>query len=179
MLDHLLSGFGISGHRSEAMALTQLNLRTGSDIRPDYEQMVDEDIMRGQINGETLRAFLPKTLLNLLPTNQRTDEEITISLKDKLGIPTLRKNLVKHFYDLGKQGKAHAVQSWKTVGLPEKRTEIGLALQKVLFYADNLVEDKTYDSTKGVFSIGKTACSLEIFETQTQKQIGQYVAEWI
>jgi hypothetical protein len=178
MLDHLLSGFGISGHRSEAMALTQLNMRTGSDIRPDYEQMVDEDIMRGQVNGETLRAFLPETLLNLLPNNQRTDQEIIIGLKEKLGIPTLRENLVKHFYDLGKQGKAHAVQSWKKVGLPEKQSKIGLALQKVLFYGDNTVEEKAYDSVKGVFSLDKTACRLEVMETHSQKRMGQYVAEF-
>ncbi|RKZ86768.1 MAG: hypothetical protein DRR19_14490 [Candidatus Parabeggiatoa sp. nov. 1] len=178
MLDHLLSGFGISGHRSEAMALTQLHLRTGSDIRPDYEQMVDEDIIRGQVNGETLRAFLPETLLNLLPTNQLTDQEIIIGLKDKLGSPTLRENLVQHFYDLGQQGKAHAVQSWKKIGLPEKRTDIGLALQKVLCYGENAVEEKTDGSAKGVFSISKTACRLEILETQTQKQIGHYIAEF-
>jgi len=39
ILDHFLSGFGVSGHRSEAMALIQLSKRTGSDPRPDYEQL--------------------------------------------------------------------------------------------------------------------------------------------
>jgi len=31
ILDHFLSGFGVSGHRSEAMTLIQLSKRTGSD----------------------------------------------------------------------------------------------------------------------------------------------------
>jgi hypothetical protein len=50
ILDHFLSGFGVSGHRSEAMALIQLSRRTGSDPRPDYEQLVREDILNGRVN---------------------------------------------------------------------------------------------------------------------------------
>lgn len=45
ILDHLLSGFGISGHRREAMALIQLAKRTGSDPGPEFEQLVREDIL--------------------------------------------------------------------------------------------------------------------------------------
>ena len=52
ILDHFLSGFGVSGHRSEAMALIQLSNRTGSSPAPDYEQMVREDILNGRVNGE-------------------------------------------------------------------------------------------------------------------------------
>ena len=47
ILDHFLSGFGISGHISEAMALIQLSKRTKSSPRADYEQMVKEDIING------------------------------------------------------------------------------------------------------------------------------------
>jgi len=54
ILDHFLSGFGVSGHRSEAMALIQLSKRTGSD----YEQLVTEDILNGRVNGEVLQSLL-------------------------------------------------------------------------------------------------------------------------
>lgn len=67
ILDHFLSGFGVSGHRSEAMALMQLSKRTGFDPRPDYKQMVNEDIMNGRVNGESLVTFLPEELRSLLP----------------------------------------------------------------------------------------------------------------
>ena len=51
ILDHFLSGFGVSGHRSEAMALIQLSKRTGSDPGSDYEQLGREDILNGIVNG--------------------------------------------------------------------------------------------------------------------------------
>ncbi|HEC83675.1 MAG: hypothetical protein DRR08_00815 [Candidatus Parabeggiatoa sp. nov. 2] len=178
MLDHLLSGFGISGHRSEAMALTQLSLRTGADIRPDYEQMVDEDIILGQVNGETLAEFLPPNLLNRLPETPQTDKQIITRLTEQLGINPLKECLVKRFYDLGEQGKTHALSSWKKTGLPEKRTEMGLALQKVLYSGDNAVEEKTCESAKGIFSIANTVCRLEIMETHHHKPIAQYLAQF-
>ncbi|WP_410352766.1 hypothetical protein [Thiohalophilus sp.] len=63
ILDHFLSGFGVSGHRSEAMALRQLYRRTGSDPRPDYRQLVKEDLFYGMVNGEKLKTFLPGVCL--------------------------------------------------------------------------------------------------------------------
>ncbi|HEB97490.1 MAG TPA: hypothetical protein ENI96_13790, partial [Sedimenticola thiotaurini] len=36
ILDHLLSGFGFSGHRNEAMAVVQLASRTGADIEISF-----------------------------------------------------------------------------------------------------------------------------------------------
>ena len=67
IVDHYLCGFRLSGHRDEAMALMQMLGRTGTDITPDYAQMVDEDILAGQLNGESLESFLPEDLLALLP----------------------------------------------------------------------------------------------------------------
>ena len=40
MLDHLCYGFGLSGHRNEAMAPAQLGSRTSTDIKSDLGQMV-------------------------------------------------------------------------------------------------------------------------------------------
>ena len=59
ILDHYLCGLPLSGHRNEAIALTQLGSRTDTDIGMDFQQMIDEDILSGQVNGETLDSFLP------------------------------------------------------------------------------------------------------------------------
>lgn len=102
ILDHYLSGFGISGHRSEAMALIQLSKRTGASPTPDYKQIIDEDILHGRINGETMRSFLPNDLADLLPLKKNmSDREIITFLKNKTGKARLNEILVRHFYCIG------------------------------------------------------------------------------
>jgi hypothetical protein len=48
ILDHALCGLPSSGRRAEAIALLQLAARTGADPRPDFAQMVDEDLLQGR-----------------------------------------------------------------------------------------------------------------------------------
>ncbi len=57
-LDHLVSGFASSGHRAEVMALAELARRTGCDPTPDYRQMIQEDLLNGQVVGERAAAFI-------------------------------------------------------------------------------------------------------------------------
>ncbi|HFC92454.1 MAG TPA: hypothetical protein ENJ51_06545 [Leucothrix mucor] len=142
ILDHFLSGFWISGHRSEAMALIQLAKRTNSDPRSDYKQMVIEDTLNGRVNGEDFIDFLPEQLKSLLPANHEMDNKGIITfLKRQLGERKLCDQLVNHFFILGKKGEAHAIESWKSLGLnPKKQTEIGLALQSMLTVVDKKVE---------------------------------------
>ena len=155
ILDHFLSGFGVSGHRSEAMALIQLSKRTGSDPGSDYEQLVREDILNGIVNGETLMDFLPANLLALLPENTAmTDKETMAYLRGQLGESRLIKSLVDNFFNIGKKGEAHADDSWKTLGLDtKKRTDIGLALQSLLGAIDKTVEEIGVEELHGMISI--------------------------
>lgn len=156
ILDHFLSGFGISGHRSEAMALIQLSKRTKSDPGPDYEQMVKEDIINGIVNGESLTTFLPERLLDLLPPDTKiANEEIMPFLKQKIGESKLCDILVEHFFTLGKTGEQHAIDSWKALGLnPEKQTGTGLALQKLLEVIDSKAEEAGIEKLEGSICIG-------------------------
>ena len=85
ILDHLLSGFGVSGHRSEAMALAQLALRTASDIRSDFEQMVKEDLMKGRVNGENIREFIGPDLVSQVPAEVTEGRDVMGSLVARLG----------------------------------------------------------------------------------------------
>jgi hypothetical protein len=138
ILDHFLSGFGVSGHRSEAMALIQLSKRTGSDPGSDYEQLVREDILNGLVNGEALMDFLPVDLHAVLPENTTmTDKETMAYLREKTGEERLIKSLVDNYFELGKKGEKHAEESWKTLGLDtNNRTNVGLALQSLLGVVD-------------------------------------------
>jgi hypothetical protein len=155
ILDHFLSGFGVSGHRSEAMALIQLSKRTGSSPESDYEQLVREDILNGRVNGESLRDFLPAELCDMIPENsQMTDKETIDSLKEKLGEKRLIKYLIDNFYRLGRVGESHAAESWKRLGLnPEKRAAIGLALQALLEVVDQRVEALGVEKLRGYIRI--------------------------
>jgi len=155
ILDHFLSGFGVSGHRCEAMALIQLSKRTHSDPEPDYEQMVREDIINGRVNGEPLITFLPEELKTLLPlTTDMSNKEIISLLKLKVSEKTLCDIFIEHFYTLGKAGEEHATASWLSLGLdPKKQTEIGLALQNLLDVIDLKVEETGTEELKGFIVI--------------------------
>jgi hypothetical protein len=164
ILDHFLSGFGISGHRSEAMALIQLYKRTGSDPKPDYEQMVKEDLMNGIVHGEELISFISDDLRSLLDQNiKMSNKEIIAFLRDRLGETRLIESLVDNFFTLGKIGETHAIESWNKLSLDsDKRTEIGLALQKLLNKVDRIVEESGVELVKADISINNKNCVISL-----------------
>ncbi|MCW9046581.1 MAG: hypothetical protein OQK46_00770 [Gammaproteobacteria bacterium] len=166
ILDHFLSGFGVSGHRSEAMALIQLSKRTGSDPGSDYEQLVREDILNGMVNGEALMDFLPADLHAVLADNTNmTDKETMVYLREVIGEERLVKSLVDNFFELGKKGEKHANDTWKILGLDtDKRTEIGLALQTLLGVVDQTVEELDVDELHGIISIENRYVTFNISE---------------
>ena len=155
ILDHFLSGFGVSGHRSEAMALVQLSKRTGSDPSSDYQQLVREDILQGRVNGEALIDFLPEQLAAMIPEDAAmTDREVVAYLRESLGEKRLVKLLVDRFYQLGRAGENHADENWKLLGLDtNKRTDIGRALQALLEVIDLAVEQLEIEELHGILNI--------------------------
>jgi len=176
ILDHFLSGFGVSGHRSEAMALIQLSNRTGSSPAADYEQMVKEDILNGRVNGEKLTDFLPAELCVLHPRlSDMTDKAYMLYLKDKLGEKPIIKSLVDNFFKLGKAGEAHADESWKRLQLDtSKRTEIGVALQTLLQVIDQTVEKLGTDKLHGSIVISNREVTFTMPEADAIDSIQGY-----
>jgi len=176
ILDHFLSGYGVSGHRSEAMALIQLSRRTGLSPEPDYKQIVEEDLLNGQVNGESMRSFLPSGLIALLPDNENMkDKEIMAFLKNKLGVVALTDTLVDHFFALGKAGEEHAENNWMKLGLEHhEQKEIGDALQKLLVEIDGKAEEMNIEVTKGNITIDRENVSFDDLKDSNVKHIGAY-----
>jgi len=163
MLDHYISGFPLSGHRNEAMALIQLASRTGSDPRPDYTQMVDEDLMQGSASGEQLRSFLPPDFLKCLPDDLMSGKQVISVLIDKLGRSVLRAALIDHFFELGERGIPLAQASWRRHGLDyQLRKQFGQCLQKLLTRADNIVQERDCSCANGEFLLNNQFCQLHI-----------------
>ncbi|MDH5657272.1 MAG: hypothetical protein OEZ34_15275 [Spirochaetia bacterium] len=162
ILDHFVSGFGVTDHRSEAMALIQLYLRTGSDPRPDYEQMVKEDIIKGIVDGDMLSYFLPDNLLEILPAQitQKPDSQIIQFLIEQVGEAELFNQLMGQLYRLGNMGKKHARVSWKKCKLDyHKRKEIGLMIQDSLAIIDIEAESGGIDLLHAAIHISNSQCS--------------------
>ena len=165
ILDHFISGFGPSGHRNEAKALTQLHQRTESHIRPDLEQMIDEDILHGTVIGESLQSFLPQDLLEYLSGNDASDKEKMATLIAELGRDRVRASLLNRFYELGEQGITDARKSWKNHGLDySARTATGLCLQALLTEVDKYVSSQKVDRARGEFVVGNIYCAMRLSE---------------
>ena len=163
VLDHFLSGFAVSGHRAEAMATVQLSERTASAVQRDFLQLVDEDLLYGQVNGEPLASFLPADLLHRSPAAAAGDPRAMMhSLQQQLGRDALRARLVQRLFELGGRGKPHARRSWRALGLDYgRRGRIGRALQHVLQQADLDVERAGSAELRARFLVGNCACALE------------------
>lgn len=164
ILDHFLSGFGVSGHRSEAMALIQLSKRTGSDPGSDYEQLVREDVLNGRVNGEALIDFLPADLSALVPdSSAMTGKQVMACLREKIGENHLIDLLVNHFFSLGHVGESHAEDSWRVLGLDaNKRTQFGLAMQSLLRVIDQSVEESGVEELHGVININNQQVCFDV-----------------
>lgn len=162
ILDHHLCGLPMSGHRNEAIALNLLFERTGSSPVPDYTQMVEEDILRGEVNGEAMTSFLPETLLADIPEEYRKNGVTIIQyLSEKLGKDALIRTLVDHFRTLGKEGYQTAKESWNTTGLDfQRRKTIGLCIQKLLEESSPFLKENTPEVLHADIRLSNEQCGL-------------------
>ena len=162
ILDHYICGFGFSGHRNEAMAVTQLGLRTGSEIRSSYDLMVD-DILRGDVEGESLDSFLSEELAKLLPSVELTPRERMQALLMKFGMENTRISLLAHFYEIGLSGIPLAMTSWQRNGLEYSRhTTIGFCLQELLERAEYELGKLNVDTAHAKFLVTNVYCELRL-----------------
>ena len=162
ILDHHLCGLKLSGHRNEAIALKLLGMRTDSSPIPDYTQMTEEDILRGNVNGEPMKTFLPEHLVQQVPASLRDDDKQMIQyLKETLGESELKKHIIDRFVELGQSGLEAAQQEWLKTGLSfSDRKSIGLCIQKLLEGFDEKINQKDIESVHARFEISEEKCML-------------------
>jgi len=161
MLDHFVSGFGLSGPRNEAKATLQLGLRTGAEIASSFAQLAEDIIVSG-INGEALAQFVPPTLRALLPV-AAIDRERIAALIRRLGRTTVKDALIEQLWACGNQGRAEVVTSWQAYGLDyARRSAIGLCLQQLLECAERHVNELSLTTVQGQFFIGNAACAVTL-----------------
>ncbi|MFN2338012.1 MAG: hypothetical protein ABR544_03465 [Gammaproteobacteria bacterium] len=161
ILDHHLCGFGIGGHRNEAMPLLQLASRTGADPRVDFRQIVDEDLMQGHCNGEPLLAFLPDDLVALVPAQARDGKSVIGFLRNALGEDALRERLVEHFVAIGESVQQRVKARWRYMGLEyQRRASMGLALQQLLVRVDEYAHEEDWEQAHGRFLVGNEVCAV-------------------
>lgn len=162
MLDHFVSGYGLSGHRNEAKATLQLGLRTGAEIASSYAQLAD-DIIASGINGESLAQFLPPALYALLPTEAATNRERIAALVQRLGRAVVEDALIEQLWACGNLGRTEAMISWQGYGLDyARRNAIGRCLQQLLECAERHVNELSLTTVQGQFIIGNTACAVTL-----------------
>ncbi len=160
MLDHYISGFPLSGHRNEAAAITQLGLRTGTDIYPDIRQMIDEDVLYGHIIGESLESFLPTALSNHLPIDGNSRQKMA-ELVSKLGKTIVIEQLAAHFAALGKAAIPAAELAWRSQGLDIRhRAVLGQYLQRLLERAEHTIEKNAIAHAYATFQISNCQCTM-------------------
>lgn len=169
ILDHLLCGFGFSGHRNEAMAVIQLASRTGADTRTSFQPMVEE-VMRGLILGESIETFLPDTLRQHLPDGPLSDKERMSHLSRRLGKQRLRSQLLDHFQMTGEEGIGQAKAHWHRAGLDYNRSAaIGLCLQELLVQADTMALTRQWQHARACFLVDNGECKLNIEFPETHE----------
>lgn len=169
ILDHHLCGLGIGGHRNEAIALVQLGERTGADPRVDFAQIVEEDLLRGHVNKETMLSFLPEDLRRRVPAGVTEGKAIADWLIGRLGRQGLKDRLVEHFVEVGTRAAPAARAHFERLGLEyARRPEMGLALQKVFAEADRQVQAEGRPVAFAHFEIQSQTCALRMHALQTK-----------
>ncbi|MFP4061871.1 MAG: hypothetical protein ACLFS2_03655 [Halochromatium sp.] len=163
ILDHHLCGVGIGGHRNEAIALHQLEIRTGSDPLPDIRQIINEDLLQGCVERDTMRSFLPSSLLSMVPHGVRADYDIIKSLRNRLTHEQLLHELELHFIRIGQTNSRAAKKSFEESCLfYEKRTSLGIAIQDLLIAFDQYLASHSVDYAHGAFYLTNDHCTLRV-----------------
>jgi hypothetical protein len=159
ILDHALCGLPPTGHRAEAVALLQLAERTGADPGPDFAQMVDEDLLLGRADGDTLRDLLPADLLVRLPERLSDGRAIIAELTADLGRDALRARLIRRLFELGEAGAARARCCFAAHGLDcGRRGGLGLALQGLFARAHASAEAAAWPKAEAFVGLDPKRC---------------------
>jgi hypothetical protein len=175
VLDHALCGLKPSGPYDEAIALGQLASRTGADPTPDFEQIVDEDLLSGTSIDAAWLEWLPSDLQGCVADGLRDPKAMVAALQQHIGRADLRRRLIEQLGTLSLAGAAAARAHFERFGLSyEKRSQIGMALQGLLQQADEFVLDRECVEADAKVRFSPTACRFELIAPTRRRWSAAY-----
>lgn len=177
LLDHLVSGFWLSGYSNEARATAMHGLRNGMEVRSSYERMI-EDILKSRNLGEPFQRFLPSKVVDGIPQNCVTDAEKLDFLLEQRSPDKLRTMLLQGFLMLGIGGIPLAYEQWKKQNLLfERMNAIGRCLQRLQERGESLLAEASANIATGSFQVGNEACKLmlELGQDRARKELSDFV----
>lgn len=162
ILDHLVSGFPLSGYHNEAVATTLHGLRNGIEFQSSFQWMVDEIVAATSLN-ESLSPFLSPAVADLLTVDAELGLAQKNQLLDRLGTEALHQELLAGFFRVGLGGIPQAIQRWAHQGIDfSKMRTFGFALQALLEQADAYVTEHKSQCVHARFFISNDACRMHI-----------------
>lgn len=177
MLDHLISGFWLSGYANEARATAMHGIRNGIEVRSSYEWMADE-MLGAKLLKESLTDFLPASITDGIPALTTPDEMIALLLENN-DPADIRSHLVEGFFRIGLSGIPIAVSNWQDQRLDFGRMHsIGLCLQTLLIEAQDIIGNWAAETAKGRILVGNEVCEFSVGtgDPARQERIVKYVA---
>lgn len=177
LLDHLVSGFWLSGYYNEARATAMHGLRNGIEVRSSYEHMVEE-ILRSRKLGEPFQMFLPSRVVSGIPESCVLDAQKFDFLLERMSPEELRARLVQGFLAAGISGVPVAYEQWKKHGLVfETMHGLGCCLQRLQERGESLIAEADAEMAVGSFQISNEACKLvlEPGQDRARTELSEFV----
>ncbi|HEY5602933.1 MAG TPA: hypothetical protein VIM41_07495 [Gammaproteobacteria bacterium] len=169
ILDHLVSGFSLSGYANEARATAMHGLRNGIEVRSSYEWMADE-ILNEAAKDDLLAEFLPSGMMAGVPASSSPDDRFA-SLIAHHGRACVRSTIVEGFFRTGLSGIPVALANWRRQRLEFDRMHaIGLCLQGLLAEAEDVIGKSSVKIATGQVLVGNSICEFVVDTAEPAKQ---------
>lgn len=169
ILDHLVSGFWLSGFANEARATAMHGIRNGIEVRSSYEWMADE-ILSTNLLKVQLTDFLPASIMDGIPTLTTPDKAIALLLENN-DPADIRNHLVEGFFRIGLSGIPIAVSNWQNQRLDfDRMHSIGVCLQALLIEAQDIIVNWAVATAKGQILVGNEVCEFAVGTDNPSRQ---------
>lgn len=162
ILDHLVSGFGLSGCLNEARAIVMHGLRNGIEVRSSFECLVD-DILRDPASDSDARELFAALLPAPVRFCCRSSAEMVERVGAQLGTAKMRARLIQRLIGVGLGGVRTAMTNWERRHLPfEKMADIGFCVQELLEKADDAILANKIAVADALLDLSDDVCRLEL-----------------
>jgi hypothetical protein len=169
ILDHLVSGFWLSGFKNEACATAIHGLRNGIEVRSSYESMTDDILSAEGVTNEIM-DLLPASIANSIP-EQKSLIEMIATFRENFDLAEVRSHIIEGFFRIGLSGIPIAISSWQEKRLDfEKMHSIGLCLQALLVEVQDFIKRWAVETAYGRVTVNDETCEFLVSADDPSKQ---------